>query len=949
MSQAKTAAEAGKDCMAEDLGPQAELRSNGGRADWGAPSRNSVVICQAVGRSIFTSSTSSAAERVSLMLKQEEEGEEASHPVLFIQLSELFSTLEGLEWRETARWIKFEEKVEDGGERWSKPHVTTLSLHSLLELRTCMRRGAVLLDLEARSFKQIVEKVIETQIEKHGLQPELTKKLRYVLLLRPQHHTTRPQLQVLLEMGLGSCSDKASGHSDPGGEVLEMPAKEQLKNRFKKKIPAGTEVANILVGEASFLEKPFIAFVRLEDAVFLGGLTEVAFPSRFLFILLGPRVKVKAYHEIGRAVATLLTDELFQRVARKAQSTEDLVAGIDEFLDELTILPPGKWDPTIRIAPPKCLPSPQKRISMHFREWSPHSNGNVSAMEERHLHGPQLASEELKRTGRLFGGLIKDIQRKAPWYCSDFYDVLNLQCFSAALYIYLATVTNAITFGGMLGDATDNMQGVLESFLGTAIAGAFFCLCSGQPLTILSSTGPVLVFERLLFSFSKDYSFDYLEFRLWIGLWVAFFGLILVATEASYLVQYFTRFTEEGFCALISFIFIYDAVKKMLSLAEHFPINWDYRISDVPLYGCACRGPERGNSSLLNETLFPASRSFGQQADLESGNWSLLTKDECVQLGGHLVGKSCNYVPDVAFMSFILFVGTFLCSMMLKSFKTSRYFPTMFRRLVGDFAIILAILIFCGIDAVLGLETPKLIVPSEFKKGAGFHLDFFCVSLLMILTSVMGLPWYVSATVISLAHMDSLKKESTTCAPGEQPKFLGIREQRVTGLMVFLLTGLSVFLAPVLKFIPMPVLYGIFLYMGVSALSSIQLTDRLQLLLMPAKHQPDFIYLRHVPLRKVHLFTFIQILCLAVLWILKSTEAAIIFPLMLLALVGIRKAMECIFSLHDLAWLDDIIPEKDRKEEEEELKRKQDLDESDSEESERMYQEKGPEINISVN
>lgn len=46
-------------------------------------------------------------------------------------------------------------------------------------------------------------------------------------------------------------------------------------------------------------------------------------------------------------------------------------------------------------------------------------------------------------------------------------------------------------------------QGVLESFLGTAFAGFTFCLFSGQPLTILSSTGPVLVFERLLFSFSQ--------------------------------------------------------------------------------------------------------------------------------------------------------------------------------------------------------------------------------------------------------------------------------------------------------------------------------------------------------------------------------------------------------------------------------------------------------------
>ena len=33
------------------------------------------------------------------------------------------------------RWVKFEEDVEEGGNRWSKPHVATLSLHSLFELR----------------------------------------------------------------------------------------------------------------------------------------------------------------------------------------------------------------------------------------------------------------------------------------------------------------------------------------------------------------------------------------------------------------------------------------------------------------------------------------------------------------------------------------------------------------------------------------------------------------------------------------------------------------------------------------------------------------------------------------------------------------------------------------------------------------------------------------------
>ena len=57
-----------------------------------------------------------------------------------------------------SRWIKFEEKVEKGGERWSKPHVATLSLHSLMELKTCIEKGNIMLDLEASTLPQIVGK-----------------------------------------------------------------------------------------------------------------------------------------------------------------------------------------------------------------------------------------------------------------------------------------------------------------------------------------------------------------------------------------------------------------------------------------------------------------------------------------------------------------------------------------------------------------------------------------------------------------------------------------------------------------------------------------------------------------------------------------------------------------------------------------------------------------------
>ncbi|XP_052411457.1 solute carrier family 4 member 4a isoform X2 [Carassius gibelio] len=968
--------------------------------------------------SILKPLISPAAERIRFILGEDDDS--PAPPQLFTELDELLS-VDGqeMEWKETARWIKFEEKVEKGGERWSKPHVATLSLHSLFELRTCIEKGTIMLDLEANTLPGVVEMITDSQIENGLLKADLKDKVMYTLLRKHRHQTKKSNLRSLADIGktvssasrLFSTPDNGSPTtthrnltSSSLNDISDKPEKDQLKNKFMKKLPRDAEASNVLVGEVDFLDSPFVAFVRLQQAVMLGALTEVPVPTRFLFILLGPKGKAKSYHEIGRAIATLMSDEVFHEIAYKAKDRQDLLAGIDEFLDEVIVLPPGEWDPTIRIEPPKSLPSSDKRKNMYAGGDSTQMNGDTPHSGGQG-GGGHAVGDELKRTGKFCGGLILDIKRKAPFFFSDFYDALHIQSLSAILFIYLGTVTNAITFGGLLGDATENMQGVLESFLGTAVTGAVFCLLAGQPLIILSSTGPVLVFERLLFNFSREHDFDYLEFRLWIGLWSAFFCLALVATDASFLVQYFTRFTEEGFSSLISFIFIYDAFKKMLKLADYYPINSDYKIDYVTQYDCMCMAPTVANSSDVYTDPFDTTFIWTvNYSDTRlNASWSSLSKKECLKYGGELVGKACNFVPDITLISFILFFGTYTCSMCLKKFKTSPFFPTTVRKLISDFAIILAILIFCGVDALVGVDTPKLIVPSEFKptspnrgwfvppfggnpwwvylaaalpallvtillfmdqqitavivnrkehklkKGAGYHLDLFWVAVLLAVCSFMGLPWYVAATVISIAHIDSLKMETETSAPGEQPKFLGVREQRVTGVFVFILTGLSVFMSPILKFIPMPVLYGVFLYMGVASLNGVQFMDRLKLLLMPAKHQPDLIYLRHVPLRKVHLFTFVQILCLALLWILKSTVAAIVFPVMILALVAVRKALDYIFSQHDLSFLDDVIPEKDKKKKEDEKKKKkkkQGSIDSDMEDSDYPYNENIPSIKI---
>uniref|UniRef100_A0A8C4E8I7 Anion exchange protein n=1 Tax=Dicentrarchus labrax TaxID=13489 RepID=A0A8C4E8I7_DICLA len=1063
------------------------------------------------------------SQRVQFILGTEDGDEEHIPHDLFTELDELaFRDGDFQEWRETARWLKFEEDVEDGGERWSKPYVATLSLHSLFELRSCILNGTVLLDMRANTIEEIADMVIDSMLASGQLEEGVREKVREAMLRRHHHQNEKklsnriPLVRSFADIGEGlsssrlsslrrssaaSCdastpppsprfsdlfgrllpspgssaqttptlfrhdllsepcppsptpslpasfveappSDRASSatprrlsapeglwggvgipqvvvyppeeevfgmndeqdqdphsllaspHSAPGNLDNSKTGESRINGgnggsrenstvdfskvdmNFMKKIPPGAEASNVLVGEVDFLERPIIAFVRLSPALLLTGLTEVPVPTRFLFLLLGPFGKGPQYHEIGRSMATLMTDEIFHDVAYKAKDRNDLLSGIDEFLDQVTVLPPGEWDPSIRIEPPKSVPSQEKRKMPSVPNGSAHSAD--FAKEAEHQSGP-----ELQRTGRIFGGLVNDIRRKAPFLWSDIRDALSLQCLASVLFLYCACMSPVITFGGLLGEATKGNISAIESLFGASLTGVAYSLFAGQPLTILGSTGPVLVFEKILFKFCSDYGLCYLSLRTSIGLWTAFLCLLLVATDASSLVCYITRFTEEAFAALICIIFIYEALEKLVHLGELYPINMDNQLDNLTFYTCQCSPPANASAEVLQMWST-------KNVTSENIEWDQLTAKDCVDLHGEFIGSACShggpYVPDVLFWSVILFFTTFFLSSFLKQFKTKRYFPTKVRSTISDFAVFLTIMIMVLVDYLVGVPSPKLNVPDRFeptsntrgwlisplgpnpwwtllaaavpallctilifmdqqitavivnrkenklKKGCGYHLDLLVVAVMLGVCSIMGLPWFVAATVLSISHVNSLKLESECAAPGEQPKFLGIREQRVTGFMIFILMGCSVFMTSALKFIPMPVLYGVFLYMGVSSLRGIQLFDRIKLFGMPAKHQPDLIYLRYVPLWKVHIFTVVQLSCLIVLWTIKASAAAVVFPMMVLALVFIRKLLDFCFTKRELSWLDDLIPESKKKRDDDKKKK-------EKEEARRMLEE----------
>uniref|UniRef100_A0A8C1UR09 Anion exchange protein n=1 Tax=Cyprinus carpio TaxID=7962 RepID=A0A8C1UR09_CYPCA len=814
---------------------------------------------------------------------------------VFVELNELIMDKnQEMQWRETARWIKFEEDVEEETDRWGKPHVASLSFRSLLELRKTISHGAVLLDLDQKTLPGVAHQVVEQMIISDQIKAEDRANVLRALLLKHSHPSDMREHSSSFPRNISAASlgSMISHHQSSSNHLSPVPEpsvteplmgsarnsqdsslhidieknekdsappigmhKSKSKHELKllEKIPENAEATVVLVGSVDFLEQPTMAFVRLQEAVELDSVLEVSVPVRFLFVLLGPPSTSMDYHQIGRSISTLMSDKQFHEAAYLADDRQDLLNAINGFLDCSIVLPPSELggEDLLRSVAHFQREMLRKREE---QEVALLSKEPKSLEEKEALLTPlKLEDDPLQRTGRLFGGLIRDAQRRYPKYISDFKDALNPQCMAAVIFIYFAALSPTITFGGLLGEKTEGLIGVSELIVATCIQGVLFCLLGAQPLLVVGFSGPILVFEEAFFSFCKDNNLEYLTGRVWIGFWLILIVVVMVAFEGSFLVRFVSRFTQEIFSVLISLIFIYETFSKLVKIFQEHPLRQD------------------ATSSLL------ASNS---------------STPETVKVVGE---------PNTALLSLVLMSGTFFIAFYLRKFKNSAFFPGRLRRVIGDFGVPIAILLMVLVDySIRDTYSQKLSVPRGFSvtspdkrgwivnplgsdgqfpiwmmfasilpallvfilifmetqittlivskkermlvKGSGFHLDLLIIVTLGGTSALFGLPWMAAATVRSVTHANALTVMSKAVAPGDKPRIQEVKEQRVTGLLVAILVGLSIVIGDLLRQIPIAVLFGIFLYMGVMSLNGIQMTERILLLLMPPKYHPDHTY-----------------------------------------------------------------------------------------------------------
>ncbi|NOY28753.1 MAG: HCO3- transporter, partial [Planctomycetes bacterium] len=218
-------------------------------------------------------------------------------------------------------------------------------------------------------------------------------------------------------------------------------------------------------------------------------------------------------------------------------------------------------------------------------------------------------------------------------------------------------------------------------------------------------------------------------------------------------------------------------------------------------------------------------------------------------------------------------------------------------------ALFVALLVFLNQNI-----TAKLVnsPDHQLRKGEAYHYDLAVVGVLIGFCSLFGLPWLVAAVVPSLNHVRSLATvEEVVLASGHtREQIIHVRENRLTGLGIHMLIGLSLLFLSWLKVIPMAALYGLFLFMGVVSMSGNQFFERLSLWLKDPALYPVTHYIRRVPRWTIHAFTLLQLACLGVLWLVKSSELGILFPVFIALLVPIRLLAGRFFAPEHLAALD---------------------------------------------
>ncbi|XP_047201858.1 sodium bicarbonate transporter-like protein 11 isoform X2 [Girardinichthys multiradiatus] len=606
---------------------------------------------------------------------------------------------------------------------------------------------------------------------------------------------------------------------------------------------------------------------------------------RYVILILAPsKMKsTKTAMELGRTFGTLFSDISFRQKLLETKTQEEFKEALVFQRHQLTA-------------------ANQQPIALGKKETVPRS------------HKP-LKCKDFFKAGR---GIYEDLRRRLPFYPSDFTDGIVgsnktlLKYMTTAIFLYIAILLPAIAFGSLNDESTRGEIDVRKTIIGQSIGGVIYSLFAGSPLVIPLTTAPLAIFISVIRGICDDYNLDFPAFYACIGLWNCLFLILGGIFNVSLLMKLFKRSTEEVIALFISIAFVVDAVKGTVKIFQRYynAPTLENRSIDVP-QGGDLQGGNR--SELMVESVFNALPESFIQCTRERPVLCLLLMLGTLWMGYTLYqfkrspflhAKVREVLSDCALPISVLlfsFIGSYIFSdIELPVFKVHDrpiFNVAPFERLSAmnivsamGLGFLLALLIFIDQNIVVSLTNAP---ENRLLKGTAYHWDLMLSGLINILMSVLGLPWMHAAFPHSTLHVRQLAFVEQRVEGGHlYETIVQVKETRLTSLAANIFIGVSVLLLPLpLQWIPKPVLYGLFLYIALTSIDGNQMCDRMALLLKEQTSYPPTHYIRKVPQRKIHYFTFLQMMQLLVLCtfgMYPIPYMKMIFPLVMILLIPIR-------------------------------------------------------------
>jgi hypothetical protein len=534
--------------------------------------------------------------------------------------------------------------------------------------------------------------------------------------------------------------------------------------------------------------------------------------------------------------------------------------------------------------------------------------------EERQLSYEEAMAQAGKiivDTPEMWGkGIINDIKRTVGTHWVEEMTNFNQKTIAVTLLLFISVIAPTLTFGAVYAKETSNYMGPVETILATTWVGVAYSLIGGMPLCVIGSTGPVLAFTKAVVSISKNLDVPFAAMYGWISVWLLFYAFTAAFFDLTRYVRIATRFTDEVFATLIVSIFVLDAVGDPFSqvgILRYFqPTNKAYTelhgtegfdyiavalLSSILGFGTTStifffRG-FKTSSFFCSDTIRTSVHDFAVTFSVVA--WSMVK----IFLFPYIPTEKMK-VPDKFEPTFQCCDDT--CTSFFPDDCLDQEAPARARGWVanlGDIngkayvpviAIALAvpgfILLFLDNGITWHLVNHK---SHKVRHGEAYNYDLCLSGLFNFINGMLGLPWLVATTVPCIIHLNSLADKD------KDGKFISVQETRLTMFFSHLLVGLSLLFLGVLKLLPMPVLYGVFLFMGLSSLPNLQFWNRFLLFFQQPSKYPQTVYTRLMEKNRIHLYTILEMFCFGLVFLVQNfKQISIVFPLMTLLLIPAR-------------------------------------------------------------